>query len=932
MWDEDFDGMAASLAAHDRILLQAISDHEGYVFSTAGDAYGAAFATAGAAVAAAVQSQLGLHSEPWTGPSIQVRMGIHTGRSEERAGNYFGPDVNRGARVMSAANGGQILLSAVTAGLLAADPDVSLELIDHGSHSLKDLDRAEQLFEVRHPGLPEVKAPLKTVDAARPHLPRQLTSFVGREGELEKVVGLLTSARLVTLTGVGGTGKTRLSMEVGTRVSEEFADGVWMVELAPVMDPELVDAEVADLWHLRAGEGASTREVIRAYVASRSMLIIIDNCEHVLESASGLVADILASSPGVSILATSRESLGVPGESVFRVPSLGLPVDDEAAVSSDAVRLFLDRAERVRPGFAPDASELHAIVQICRRLDGIPLGIELAAARLRSLSAFDLEERLHDSFKILTGGSKTAVPRQRTLQTAIDWSYDLLDDDEAVLFRRLSVFSGGFDLAAAEVVGVCDRVQAWEVLDLLDQLVDKSLVVTDHGGREARFRMLEPIRQYGQERLVDRSESRDAHLSHARHFAALVAENAPRLRGPEQQLARTVIQRELDNVRSALSTLLDEDVGAFVETCFHLIWFWTLSSLMVEGRDLMKSVLESLDEGALSPPEYAKASMTISYLATMLTDPSAVEWSDRGIEAARRSDDDTLLGWLLMTKAMVSAMVGTEDAVEALEEGVALLTRAGAEPLWDAEWDAAALSFFRANAGGPEDDRDALIREAMERYLRIGDRFMAAQAMVSSMFGSEDQPSWLLERLSEAVDILRELDARHGLGHALFYLGVRRQDFGAGASIEELSEATTMLAEVGDLPCSVWCSSRLIARLVADGHLDRARSHLSEAVARLMVRDVHSDIEKVACAYAVAVDDLEGAARLLGQLEASGNTRPRGGGFGWDPSRDVDELRSLIESGLSASSVRDLTLEGGSADRRQVLRWMRDLTVATPAG
>ena len=918
MWDEDFEGMSASLAAHDRILLEAIADHHGYVFSTAGDSYGAAFATAGAAVAAAVQAQLGLRSERWSGPPIEVRMGVHTGASEERAGNYFGPDVNRGARVMSAANGGQILLSSVTASLLSGDPDVAIDLADRGTHSLKDLERPEHLFEVRHPGLPQVDAPLHTVSANRLHVPEPLTSFVGREGEVERVTALLASSRLVTLTGVGGTGKTRLSMEVGARVQERFPDGVWMVELAPVTDPELVVGEVADLWHLRAGDGASIIEVVKAHLAARTLLLIIDNCEHVLSAASEVVADVLAAARDVSVLATSRESLGVHGEAVFRVPSLGLPADDSLAVSSDAVKLFLDRAERVRPGFGSERSDLAAVVRICRRLDGIPLGIELAAARLRTLGVGDLANRLDDSFKILTGGSKTAVPRQRTLQTAIDWSYELLDDAESGLFRRLSVFSGGFDLESAEAIGIGDEVEAWQVLDLIDQLVDKSLVVATHGDGGSRFRLLEPIRQYAQERLMDHGESHAVHLAHARYFAALVAEDSPRLRGPEQRGARAHLQLEFDNVRSALTTLLEEDPEAFFTTCFDLIWFWTQSSLLVEGRELLRRAFESVEPAEVGPSAVAKGAMVVAHLSVMLTDPKAVTWADRGVVAARESGDDVLLGWLLLTKAMASAMVGTGRDPDSVTEALELLSGDGLDPLWGRDWDEAALVFFEATSGGDDGrSRQALTQEAVSKFHGLGDRFMAAQSMISASFVS-GQEDWLLSSLREAADILRDLDAHHGLGHALFYLGARRQDFGVGASIEELSEGASLLAAVGDLPCSTWSAARLIGALIDDGALDSAGRQLGETARRLLAfeREVHSDIDLLAGRYAAAVGDFEAAAWFLGSAEARGES-------------GTGQLRATIAGSVSDEELAGLAAEGAAAGHREALRRIEMLI--TPA-
>ncbi|MGH8947460.1 MAG: ATP-binding protein, partial [Acidimicrobiia bacterium] len=374
LWEEDRDGMATSLAAHDRIIKTVVADLDGYVFSSAGDSFAAAFTSPLAALTAAMRAQLGLLAERWSGPPIRVRMGVHTGTSYERAGDYFGPDVNRAARVMTAANGGQILVSGATAELTAELVEAPMELTDRGVHPLRDLERPEHLFELLHPDLPEVTEPLRTEPIERVHLPAQLTSFVGRSADLEEVHALIQSNRLVTLTGVGGTGKTRLAVEVAGAMEDDFPDGVWLAGLADIADPALVVNEVAEVWGLRPGEGMGLIQVIKAHLARKKLLLLVDNCEHVLEAAAAIVAEMLGSSPGLSILATSRETLGVAGEVVYRVSSLGLPIGESDLAKSESVHLFLDRATMMKPDLAPSPTDLSAIARICRRLDGIPLG------------------------------------------------------------------------------------------------------------------------------------------------------------------------------------------------------------------------------------------------------------------------------------------------------------------------------------------------------------------------------------------------------------------------------------------------------------------------------------------------------------------------------------------------------------------------------
>jgi predicted ATPase/class 3 adenylate cyclase len=658
LWEANREGMAASLAAHDRILEGSITDLDGYVFSTAGDSFAAAFPTPAAALTAAIRAQVGLLHESWPGPQIRVRIGVHTGTSYERSGDYFGPDVNRAARVMAAANAGQVLVSGTTAELVGRAVDPPMTLVDRGVHALKDLERPEHIFELRHPELPEVPDPLRTALVERVHLPARLTSFVGRAAELEAVTALVESSRLVTLTGVGGAGKTRLAMEAASGLEDRFPDGVWMAALADISDPDLVVNEMAEVWGLRPGDGMSLTQVIKAYLGTRTLLVIMDNCEHVLDSAAALAGDLLASSPGLSILATSRETLGVPGEVVYRVPSLGLPSGGSDLASSESVRLFVDRASLIRPDFAPTPDELEGIARICRKLDGIPLGIELAAARIRTLTISDLAAQLEDSFRVLTAASKTAVRRQRTLENAIGWSYDLLSDQEAALFRRLSVFAGGFDLDAAAVMG-----RGADDIDLLDQLVDKSLVVAWQQGRSSRFRLLEPIRQYGQLRLDEAGETGEVRAAHADYFASRVAEIAPRLRGPEQAQANRELLTEVDNTRAALATFLEHgEIDRFLQVCFDLTWFWAQSSMHVEGRDTLVGALGRHGEEA-SAYSAARAWLEAVLLATFLTDPTATEFADHGLVAARESGDETLIGWLTLARGMAySNLVGNEEA------------------------------------------------------------------------------------------------------------------------------------------------------------------------------------------------------------------------------------------------------------------------------
>ena len=913
LWEADRDGMAASLIAHDRILESAIADLGGYVFSSAGDSFAAAFTTPLAALGAAMRAQLGLLDEAWEGPAIRVRIGVHTGTSYERAGDYFGPDVNRAARVMAAANGGQILVSGATAELTAELVEAPMELQDRGVHPLRDLERPERLFELLHPDLPEVTEPLRTEPVDLVHLPAQLTSFVGRREDLEEVKALLQSNRLVTLTGVGGTGKTRLAMEAAGALGDDFPDGVWMAGLADIADPALVVNEVADVWGLRAGDGMGLIQVIKAHLARRRLLLLLDNCEHLLEEAAAIAVEMLGSSPGLSILATSRETLGTSAEIVFRVSSLGLPGEGSDLARSESVRLFLDRAARMKPDLAPSHADLEAIARICRRLDGIPLGIELAAARVRTLTLLDLADQLETSFRVLTAASKTTVRRQRTLENTIGWSYDLLSEEESALFRRLSVFAGGFDLPAAENVG-----DTTDVFGLLDQLVDKSLVVPIQQARFSRFRLLEPIRQYGQARLADEGEEDEVRLLHARHYATAVAQIAPSLRGPDQRQANRSLLLENDNIRVAMSTLLGRgDIDRFLEIGFDLTWFWAQSSLQVEGRDLLVGALRSHGDEA-SPAMAARAWLAASLLATFLTDPAAVGYADLGLECARKAGDDALVGWLTLTRGMAySNLVGHQDAAGWMEEGRQILAKIPDPPMWDPEWDQAIIEFMLAfGQAGPPEQRREHVEEAISRALAVGDGYLAAASMMTSAghVGS-GHDEWVLANLRQSIEILSDLGSRHGLGHALYYHGAVTQDLGLGASTDDLAEAAVILAEVGDLPCSARSGARAIRSHIDEGRLAAARVELTSAAHRLLLfdREVQAGIPAQALRLALAEGDLSAAARFLGSVE-----RNR---VGASPD-EMARFREEVEGGLLPPERDGLIAEGAAADYRTVLQWI----------
>ena len=558
-WEADADAMRAALAAHDEVLRGAIEAHGGFMFKHTGDGMCTAFSSPKCAVDAAVAAQQELE--------LPVRMGLATGEAELCEGDYFGAVLNRAARVMAAGHGGQVLLDGTTAGLCS-----SIDLIALGPRRLRDIAKPVEMFQVLAVGLRSEFPPLKTLDATPGNLRPQTTSFIGREAELAEVEDALKAHRLVTLTGVGGVGKTRLAVEVAARLADEFPDGVWFFELAAVADPAAVPDAVAAVLGITQQPGKSVADSVAAALEGRVRLLVFDNCEHVRDAAADLVEAILAHSATVRVLATSREGLGVADEQLWLVPSLEV----RAGIDSSAVTLFVERARSVASRFSvATADEAAAVVEICRRLDGIPLAIELAASRMASMTASEVRDRLDQRFRLLVG-SRRGLERHHTLRHAVAWSYDHLDDGEKSLLERCSVFAGGFDLQSACAVGGFDGSDDYAVLDLLDALVRKSLLVAERSSGRTRFSMLETIRQFAEEQLVATGAATDIRAVHARYFADREADVLALWDSPRQREAYDWFTAELANLRTAFRWAADQgdlDVAAAIATYAGFLGF-----------------------------------------------------------------------------------------------------------------------------------------------------------------------------------------------------------------------------------------------------------------------------------------------------------------------------------------------------------------------
>jgi predicted ATPase len=557
--------MRAAVARHDQIVVDSVTKHSGTVVKTKGegDSAFAVFARASDAMLAAVEIQHALADESWpAGVVVRVRTAVHTGEAELREGDYFGGVVNRCARLRAIAHGGQTLVSEVTAGITRGHLPAGASLEDRGSHRLRDLAYPVRVYELVHPKLPRDHPPLRSVDAFPNNLPIQLTSFVGRDEDLAGVAKALREGRLVTLTGVGGVGKTRLAVQCAAGLLAGFAEGVWLCELQAAGDPDAMIQVIATALSVQPQAGLTLADRVRQVLAAKQVLVILDNCEHLLDAVTDFVQLVLGHCPAVRILATSREPLGINGEQVLRVRSLPVPgarSDLQEAMRADAVRLFAERARAVETDFQLDPVCLTAVAEICQRLDGIPLAIELAASQAATLSPIEIADLLDERFRLLTGGRRMAVERHRTLRATVDWSYSLLQRTEQQVFDRLGVFAASFDAAAAVAVAAMESLDEWAVREALANLVHKSMINRVAAETSvSRYQLLETLRAYARARLEERGEADEARRCHARHFAL---QGEQRIEAFESGIpldpTMAAIALDIDDIRAAISWSLD---------------------------------------------------------------------------------------------------------------------------------------------------------------------------------------------------------------------------------------------------------------------------------------------------------------------------------------------------------------------------------------
>jgi predicted ATPase/class 3 adenylate cyclase/DNA-binding CsgD family transcriptional regulator len=712
LWETQPDEMTAAVARFNQTVSDVIAAHGGVrpVEQGEGDSLVAAFARASDAVACALE----LQRAPLA--PIRLRIGVHTGEVQLRdEGNYAGPTINRTARLRDLAHGGQTVLSGATEVMVVDSLPAAAWLTDLGTHPLRDLPRPERVVQLSHPDLRNEFPPLRTPKSVGVHnLPVQLTSFVGREAEMHDVRQLLADNRLVTLTGAGGAGKTRLAVEIAAQIAPEFRDGVWYVDLAPITHPAVVPVTVARALGLPDQPSRSTIDTLLRFVRDRQMLILLDNCEHLLDASADMIVALLGAASGLTVLATSREPIGMTGEATWRVPSL--------SVADAAIELFADRARLAQAGFTVSSDNAAAVAEICGRLDGMPLAIELAAARVRALSLAEILEGLHDRFRLLTGGARTAVRRQQTLRASVDWSHALLSEPERVLFRRLAVFLGGFDLDAAQAVAGDGNVERYQVLDQLTLLVDKSLVVAENTSGRTRYRLLETVRQYALEKLAESGEADAARARHRDHYTAMAALlDAPARTGHEQRLEQA--EAEMDNLRTAFVwSLENSDIDLALALASSLQPLWYARGRIREGLGWFDAALTADDTTHLevAAAVRARALADKAMLAAWVGTRFSMDLAQQALAIARELDDPALLARALTACGVVANYYDREVARPYFAEAIGLARAIGDR--WRLSQILALQAQGAAMAGDPLATR-AAAEEGRDLADAIGDGF-----------------------------------------------------------------------------------------------------------------------------------------------------------------------------------------------------------------
>jgi predicted ATPase/class 3 adenylate cyclase len=786
MWEEDPERMRPALARHDAIARSAVEKHRGVVVKMTGDGLHAAFEDPLDALGATLELQQALADpESTAGVALNVRCGLHAGADERRDQDFYGTAVNRAARIMSAAHGGQVLLSQAVAAMIGQRLPGGVALRDLGAVRLRDLALAERVFQLVHPGLRRDFPALRSLEATPNNLPQQLTSFVGREAVLAHIEALLAQSRLLTLFGVGGIGKTRLSLQVAADVIDNFPDGVWLVELATLRDPQLVPQAVASALGVKEAAGRPVLEALLKFLGNRHLLLILDNCEHLLQACAELARQALQAGAHSKVLASSREPLHVAGETTYQVPALP---------ESEAASLFIARATAAQPGFQVSPDIAPVVANVCGRLDGIPLAIELAAARVRTLSVQKIAARLDDRFRLLNRGDQTALPRQQTLRALIDWSYELLTDDERAGFRRLAVFSGGCTLEAAEAVCAFGAIDTAYVLEHVTQLAEKSLVVIEAAGE--RYRLLETVRQYAHERLNESREADEARTRHLVYYVSLAEKARPGLAGPRQGEWLSLLDVERENLLAAHAWCERADGGA--ELGLRLVYllrpYWINRGVLGLGH---RVTIEALSRAGAEARSFARcrglfdAGQLSCFMGRYR---EAQHYLEESLSIAREIGDRRRA--IAAFQPLALAHLGQGDLATArryLEEALEFAQSLG-EPREIAAATNALAQVHRAD--GNLDEAEPLYEKVLALAREIGDRESIAVALLNLAMVAVDRRS--LERartmLLDVLAIVQEIGSKRAGQSVLEVCGglaAVREDWARAARVYGAAEAQT---------------------------------------------------------------------------------------------------------------------------------------------
>lgn len=878
-WESHRAAMSAAVERHDAILEQAIQAHDGYVFKRMGDAFCAAFRTAPEAVASAHEAQRALTKEDFSGVGdLKVRMAVHVGNADERGGDYFGPTVNRVSRLLSIGYGGQVLISAATADLAQGELPPHLSLRDLGSHRLKDLAQPEQVYQLIAPELQQKFFPLRSLDTLPNNLPLQLTHLLGRENDLAEIMQLLEKTRLLTLVGAGGIGKTRLALQAGADALDRYPDGVWVADFGTIADPDVTAEVVAQIFAVTPAPGRSVAEAIAGALRSKTALLILDNCEHVIGAAASLAESLLRGCSHLQILTTSREPLDIVGEIVHRVPSLALPEESSTLTADEAmnygsVALFVERASAANTRFALTDANARVVTDICRRLDGIPLAMELAAARVKSLSVEQLATMLNERFRLLTGGGRTSLRRQQTLRAMMDWSYDLLSENERTVFKRLGVFAGDFSLEAAQGICIDDEIADWDVIDLVSSLVEKSLVMAEAADEQQRYRLLESTRAYALQRLAEDNDEDRVREKHARWFLEWAEQNSALRNTMSWRLWVAQTQAEIDNVRGALD------------------WWLTGNRDAASAAKLMALLADALRERQ---------------------DAELWRWFDLATTALGPDAEAMLAAPLLVFMAFISAQLGygRERRAELLARGLELAGASG-----DKRTLAQALTVvsFNLSIQGRYDEALTAAREALEHARSIGDRRLLAQGLMReamAVIGSDVAQGRKL--FDEAITLFTACDDPVGL--CITLLNRAESEFyldDVHAAVQFAQTALPIARKTKRRNSLTTLLSNAAAYYLVLDDFDQARDFSKEAVTLSRETQAPQNVAFAVQHLAVVAlhdGDLRGAARLIGWVDA----RIRQIDEARQPAelREYEPLISNLQKNLSTEQFQSFVAEG----------------------